>query len=187
MKKKKKYKGMVRYAKEGAECIICKTWLKVGERKANQFLCCNDKDARFLTDCQKKHYKNKRDKVTSEAPAPEYGFVFCDVCGTKVKKRDPMQKRCVTPTKGVLSVCQKKAVKKTAARHYENPPEPATAEAKRLCLRCGEKFESLHRFNRLCDKCTVLNERTAMPAHKILSEGETYAGSQLDLVEITRV
>lgn len=183
MKAKKKYKGMVRYAKEGAECIICKTWLEVGERKANQFLCCNDKDARLLTDCQKKHYKNKRDKVASDKPVPDYGFVFCDQCGTKVKKRDPMQKRCVSPVRNELSPCQKKAVTKTAAKHYDEPPEPKTTTKKRLCLKCGEKFDSLHVHNRICEKCTAINERAERPQHKVLREGETYGMNVVDLVE----
>ena len=32
---------------------------------------------------------------------------------------------------------------------------------KRICLKCGEKFPSKGPYNRLCDKCSSMNERVA--------------------------
>ncbi len=32
---------------------------------------------------------------------------------------------------------------------------------KRVCLKCGEKFPSKGPYNRVCDKCSSMNERVA--------------------------
>ncbi|MCK5219714.1 hypothetical protein KAR10_09330, partial [bacterium] len=144
-------------AKQGINCRICRTWLKKGERKANQFLCCN-KDSRILTNCQKRHYQLKRVAVADAKPVPDYGSMICDQCGLRQKKQDPMQKRCVSNVKGERSECQKKGMRVNSAKLYD--PEPTPEEkTKRMCLKCGEPFESAHVHNRICEDCNILNER----------------------------
>lgn len=167
MKKAKTvYNGNAKYAKVGCRCKQCKKWLKKGVRKANQFLCCND-DSRDLTKCQKSYYKNKRAKIAKTKPRPDYGFVVCDVCLTKRKKTDPLQKRCTSGIKGVLSNCQKEGMRRNSSKSCDNEDRPDVPTEKRLCLKCGNRFDSLHLFNRVCDKCCVVNDKGIKQEHKV--------------------
>jgi hypothetical protein len=163
------YNGKSKYAKEGCRCRICKKWLKKGMRKANQFLCCN-KDSRDLTRCQKIYYKRKRARIAKLKPKPDHGFVICDVCQTKIKKTDPFQKRCTSGKKGVLSSCQKEGMRRNSNSNKKFDDDLLDVPTKkRLCLKCGDKFDSLHRFNCLCDKCTVSNDRGVRTEHRVHS------------------
>jgi hypothetical protein len=162
--------GQAKYAKQGIYCRICRVWLKKGERKANQFLCCNE-DSRNLTICQKKYYKAKRDIAAMEKPAIDYGRLTCDTCGSDIKKQDAMQKRCITGIKGKSSECQKKAMRKYAANQYHAPPVKTRGKDNRLCLKCGEMFESEHVYNRICDNCRVSNDREARISHRFVQAG----------------
>jgi hypothetical protein len=38
---------------------------------------------------------------------------------------------------------------------------------KRICLKCGDKFPSKGPYNRLCDKCSSMNERVANSTYAI--------------------
>ena len=38
---------------------------------------------------------------------------------------------------------------------------------KRICLKCGEKFPSKGPYNRICDKCSSMNERVASSTYAI--------------------
>ncbi len=166
-KPKQVYKGKTKYAREGCECKVCKVWLKKGERKANQFLCCNE-DSRDLTDCQRKYYKNKRAKIAKAKPKADYGDLVCDVCLSTVKKTDPLQKRCTSGIKGELSECQKEGMRRNSNKGYNdiNQLYPEVPTKKRDCLRCGKEFDSLHKYNRVCDKCTIVNDKGVRPEHR---------------------
>ncbi len=185
-KAKQTYKGKAKYAREGCECRTCKKWLKKGKRKANQFLCCNN-DSRDLTKCQRTYYRNKRARIALLKPKPDYGFVICDVCLTKVKKTDPLQKRCTSGKKGVLSECQKEGMRRNCNKQPDekNIRYPEVLTEKRLCLRCGEMFDSLHVHNRICDKCTVINDRGQRKEHKVIGGKET--GNDSFLSELDKV
>ncbi len=37
----------------------------------------------------------------------------------------------------------------------------------RICLKCGEKFPSKGPYNRICDKCSSMNERVASSTYAI--------------------
>ena len=41
---------------------------------------------------------------------------------------------------------------------------------KRLCLKCGEKFLSECSYNRICEECSLTNERIALRTHSVSSE-----------------
>ncbi len=170
-KPKEIYKGKSKYAREGCECRICKKWLEKGERKANQFLCCND-DSRDLTECQIKYYKDKRAKKAKLRPKPNYGFVICDVCRKTVKKTDPMQKRCTSGIKGVLSTCQKAGMRRTCNKKG-NKDLPTK---KRTCLKCREKFDSFSPYNRICPPCADENNEITKPEHRIHIEDDCASG-----------
>ncbi len=38
---------------------------------------------------------------------------------------------------------------------------------KRTCLKCGEKFPSKGPYNRICDKCSSMNERVAKSTYAV--------------------
>ena len=38
---------------------------------------------------------------------------------------------------------------------------------KRACLKCGQKFHSKGPYNRICDKCSMSNERVASSAYSV--------------------
>ncbi len=163
------YNGKAKYAKEGCECRICKKWLAKGKRKANQFLCCN-KDSRDLSKCQKKYYKDKRAAIAKLKPKPDYGYVICDVCRTKVKMTDPAQKRCTSGTKGVLSECQKEGMRRNTRmtpEERELEGYPILPTEKRECLKCEKMFDSVSKFNRICEVCAEENAEIMKSEHRV--------------------
>ncbi len=48
--------------------------------------------------------------------------------------------------------------------------EKISLEKSRVCLKCGMKFSSNSPYNRLCDKCTSKNSRTAYRAFRANSK-----------------
>ena len=44
------------------------------------------------------------------------------------------------------------------------------SKKKRLCLKCGEKFLSECAYNRICEECSLTNERIALHTHSVSSE-----------------
>ncbi len=40
----------------------------------------------------------------------------------------------------------------------------------RLCLKCGEKFLSELPYNRICEKCSLINKRIALKTHAVSSK-----------------
>ncbi len=169
-KPKQVYIGKNKYARAGLPCRICGTWLYKGKRKANQFLCNND-DSRDRTACQREYYKRKRDVISATKPKPDYGELVCDICQKTVKRTDPLQKRCTSGKKGILSKCQREGMRKNTKNKPRKKRYVGTVKVitkKRTCLKCDKKFDSLHPFNRICDKCTVLNDRGGKKEHKVM-------------------
>lgn len=41
------------------------------------------------------------------------------------------------------------------------------SKQKRMCLKCGEKFPSKGPYNRICDKCSSMNERVATSTYAV--------------------
>ena len=39
---------------------------------------------------------------------------------------------------------------------------------KRICLKCGKKFHSKGPYNRICDKCSLMNERVASSTYAVV-------------------
>ncbi len=44
------------------------------------------------------------------------------------------------------------------------------SKRKRLCLKCGEKFLSKRPYNRICEECSLTNERIALHTHSVSPE-----------------
>ncbi len=40
----------------------------------------------------------------------------------------------------------------------------------RLCLKCGKKFLSECSYNRICEKCSLINEEIALHTHSVSSK-----------------
>ena len=38
---------------------------------------------------------------------------------------------------------------------------------RRLCLKCGRKFISKHHYNRICEKCGIVNARTTSSMYAV--------------------
>jgi hypothetical protein len=52
----------------------------------------------------------------------------------------------------------------------ENPNiSRARLRKKRLCLKCGKKFLSKGLYNRICERCSLLNERMSTSMYSISS------------------
>ena len=50
----------------------------------------------------------------------------------------------------------------------ENPNiSRARLQKKRLCLRCGKKFPSKGLYNRICERCSLLNERMVKSTYSV--------------------
>jgi transcription elongation factor Elf1 len=50
----------------------------------------------------------------------------------------------------------------------ENPNiSRARLQKKRLCLKCGKKFSSKGHYNRICERCGLLNERMAISTYSV--------------------
>ena len=50
----------------------------------------------------------------------------------------------------------------------ENPNiSRARLQEKRLCLRCGKKFPSKGLYNRICERCSLLNERMVKSTYSV--------------------
>jgi hypothetical protein len=43
-------------------------------------------------------------------------------------------------------------------------------QKKRPCLKCGEKFLSQGPYNRICEKCSLINEEIALSTYTVSSE-----------------
>ena len=44
------------------------------------------------------------------------------------------------------------------------------SKGKRLCLKCGKKFLSERPYNRICEKCSLINEEMAFKTHSVSSK-----------------
>ncbi len=44
------------------------------------------------------------------------------------------------------------------------------SKRRRLCLKCGEKFLSERLYNRICEKCSLINKRIVLKIHSVSSK-----------------
>ena len=61
---------------------------------------------------------------------------------------------------------------KTKKAHLKDTDRNTCAPAielrkKRACLKCGQKFLSKGPYNRICDKCSLTNERVASSTYSV--------------------
>ena len=70
-------------------------------------------------------------------------------------------------TSNYLNPNKKKSKLKNAPRDFSAPQ--TKFKKKRLCLKCAKKFQSKGPYNRLCEKCTLVNERMAASSYSVSS------------------
>lgn len=70
-------------------------------------------------------------------------------------------------TSSYLSSNKKKRILKDSPRDYNT--SRTKLKKKRLCLKCGKKFQSKGPYNRLCEKCILINERVAAGIYSVSS------------------
>ena len=63
-----------------------------------------------------------------------------------------------------ISDCSKPNSKKIK---LQGESKGASLKQKRSCLKCGEKFPSKGPYNRVCDKCSSMNERVANSTYAV--------------------
>ncbi len=68
-------------------------------------------------------------------------------------------------TSGSLNTKKKMKTLKDNPKSYASPK--IKAAKKRLCLKCGKKFLSKGRYNRICEKCGMTNERIATNTYSV--------------------
>ncbi len=66
-----------------------------------------------------------------------------------------------------ISYRKRKTLRDTSLRCVTNKFE---SKKERLCLKCGEKFLSKRPSNRICEKCSLINEKIALKTHYVSSK-----------------
>ena len=59
---------------------------------------------------------------------------------------------------------KRKTIRDTSLRSVTNKFE---SKKERLCLKCGEKFLSKRSSNRICEKCSLINEKIELKLHSV--------------------
>lgn len=89
-------------------------------------------------------------------------YIICDICTKKIEQVDHRQVRCQSDEKGVKSPCQVIANDRTVAAFRQKKKDN-----NKTCLKCGKKFPSKGAYNRICDKCEIVNSRVARTMYKV--------------------
>ncbi len=61
---------------------------------------------------------------------------------------------------------KRKTLRDTSLTRYVNK---IRSKQERLCLKCGKKFFSIGVYNRLCEECSLKNEKIALKTHSVSS------------------
>jgi hypothetical protein len=149
------HKGRATLARQGINCKECGDEIEVGTRMAGQMVC-NNPDSEEKTPCQEKYYRRKRRKKRIRE------FVNCVECGTRIDNPHNTQIRCRSEVEGELTECQQigkaRAFKKYQSLKSEMKEKNAGKYVNRRCLKCGETFASESPHNRICPRCTLIND-----------------------------
>ncbi len=62
---------------------------------------------------------------------------------------------------------KRKTLRDTSLTRYVNK---IRSKKKRLCLKCGKKFFSIGVYNRICEKCSLINGRMVLRTHSVSSK-----------------
>ena len=86
-------------------------------------------------------------------------YIPCDICGKKILFTRKNRQRC--GNSNTWTECQREAQRRRqrGELHAERRKVRSGAKAGRDCLKCGERFKPVGKYNRICDKCDVENQR----------------------------
>ncbi len=62
---------------------------------------------------------------------------------------------------------KRKTLRDTSLRY---DTDKSGSKKERLCLKCGEMFLSDCSYNRICEKCSLINEKIALKTHTVSSK-----------------
>jgi hypothetical protein len=157
------HKGRATLARQGINCKECGDEIEVGVRMAGQMVC-NNPDSDEKTPCQERYYRRKRHRKRNRE------FVNCVECGTRIDNPHNTQIRCHSEIEGELTECQQIA-KVRAFKKYQSLKSEMKEKHKyieRKCLKCGGVFPSESTHNRICPRCTVINDSLySVPEHSV--------------------
>ncbi|KKK52050.1 hypothetical protein LCGC14_3108830 [marine sediment metagenome] len=96
-------------------------------------------------------------------------YIPCDICGKKILFTRKNRQRCSNKGKRNWkepTECQKEATRRlargeipTMRRKVRPARSRSVKDGGRDCLKCGERFKPVGKYNRICDKCDVENQR----------------------------
>jgi hypothetical protein len=78
-------------------------------------------------------------------------------------------------TTSYLKLNRKKTKSKEVSRGFSITK--AGLKKKRACLKCGKQFLSKGPYNRICDKCGLMNERVASSAYSVSEKPSSESNS----------
>ncbi len=84
-------------------------------------------------------------------------------------------------TSGYTDIKRKKVLK-DSLKGYKTPK--VKLKKKRLCLRCGKTFLSKGAYNRICEKCSLTNERVASNTYSVSSVPSKASNSRAHFYEL---
>jgi hypothetical protein len=101
----------------------------------------------------------------------------CNCCGKPLGSTVKNAQYCKSKVKGEMSKCQKWGKSESEKRTRDKK----TLEVKSLkkekntevwCLKCGKNFKSLSKFNRVCEKCAINNNKRVYRVFNLNKEKE---------------
>lgn len=84
-------------------------------------------------------------------------------------------------TSGYTNIKRQKVLK-DSLKGFKTPK--VNLKKKRLCLRCGKTFLSKGAYNRVCEKCSLTNERVASNTYSVSSIPNTSSDSRKHFYEL---
>lgn len=93
-------------------------------------------------------------------------YIPCDICGKKLLFTRRNRQRCSNKGKGKKNTeCQKEAARRLmrgeipTKRRGQVPTRRGNVKSGCECLKCGERFKPVGKYNRICEGCGIENER----------------------------
>ncbi len=86
-------------------------------------------------------------------------YIPCDICGKKILFTRKNRQRC-SNNDDTWTECQREAQRRRQRGELHAKRRKVRYETGGCdCLKCGEKFKPIGKYNRICEGCTVENER----------------------------
>lgn len=110
---------------------------------------------------------------------------LCEVCGKKLLTRSNRLKYCYrhkTPLMRRPKICKSYPSSESTLKKYKDLVKYNTSSTKvrifvnkKNCLKCGIKFKSEGRYNRVCDICNKENKYNKRSSNNVTFDNRTFA------------